>query len=230
MVERVYSEPVVVQEVLLHVSEQRDFVDMVLRASEDERKAAALKLREYKNIASVAVLIDVLINDGSSAVRAVAAESLGEIGEPAAYEALVRSAVAEEDERVREKADEAIEQIHKRADDKQLYLSRRMPPMNEGKKKLPEHLEDLRYGDQKTRREAADELKEYHGTQAVAALINVLINDPSDDVRERAIESLGEIGDRMALPFLRWTRYNDPEESVREDAEEAIDKMYDTIQ
>ena len=64
----------------------------------------------------------------------------------------------------------------------------------------------------------------------MAALINALVNDSSDDVRDEAAESLGKIGDRMALPFLRANRYNDADSSVRKEAAKAIDRIYDTIQ
>lgn len=101
--------------------------------------------------------------------------------------------------------------------------------MNNGKVQLADYLEDLRFGDAEVRQKAADKLDDYEGGQPVAALINILINDPVSDVREQAAKTLGKIGDRMAIGFLKAAKYNDTEESVRKDANKAIDKIYNAI-
>ena len=111
----------------------------------------------------------------------------------------------------------------------QIYVSERFPPMNEGKPELGRYLEDLRLGSADQRRNAAKELRNYIGTQAVAALTNTLINDPDESVREETAESLGKITDRMALPFLEAARLSDPDKDVREEADEAIDKIRNCI-
>lgn len=229
----VYVEKPVVVEAPTQVYEspQQNLISQVLRDDDTARLSAARELALYKNISSVAALVDVLINDSSPEVRATAAESLAQITDPAAYPALLRSATAEEDEEtVRLAALAGADTIKAQTDESLLYVSPKMPPMNTGKPKLGEYLEDLRYGSREQREHAVKKLDDYRGTQSVAALINVLINDPVDEVREEAAETLGKLGDRMALPYLRWTRHNDPDKSVREDAKKAIEKIHNTIQ
>ena len=162
-------------------------------------------------------------------LSAAAARSLAEIADPAAYEALLRSAAAEQEEDVRQAAQKAAERIKNLHGEEKLYVSPKMPPMNEGIVELGIYLEDLRYGTAELRRKAADKLQEYKGTQSVAALLDALVNDADEKVREEAAESLGDLGDRMALPFLKWSRYNDPDKTVRKKAEEAVEEIYHTI-
>ena len=101
-------------------------------------------------------------------------------------------------EEVQDAAEDAMDAIAKHYDRETLLLSTRMPPMNTGQAELADYLEDLRFGDADTRKKAADKLDDYPGTQAVAALVNILINDDNDDVREEAAKTLGKLGDRMA--------------------------------
>jgi HEAT repeat protein len=211
------------------LSQQKNLINAVLRNGADDRKRAARALSFHKNMPSVAVLVDILINDADSNVRAAAAKSLHDIADPAAYETLIRSAAAEPDKDVRKAARLAADHIKSKNDPNRLYVSPQMPPMNEGEPFLGNHLEELRYGSSEIREKAADEMDDYKGTQAVSALINVLVNDPDEDVREEAAKTLGKIGDRMALPFLKWTKYNDTDKSVRETADKALDKIYLTI-
>jgi len=225
--ERVYDS---VDSVVIYASRQEKLIDTVLRGGAIDRQEAARSLAEYKDLSSVAVLIDVLINDGDNEVRAAAAQTLAEIADPSAYEALLRSAAAEQEEVVRLAAQNAAEHIKNKTGEEPLYVSPKMPPMNEGKPDLGQYLEDLRYGPADIRENAAGELDNYKGTQTVAALIDVLINDPEEEVRKEAAQSLADIGDRMAIPFLKWSRYNDTDKSVRKDAEKALEKIYHTIQ
>ena len=213
----------------LQVSEQDQLIGQVLRDQDDQRIEAARQLRQFKDLRTVAVLVDVLINDGNAQVRATAAESLGEIADPAAYEALVRSAASDSDE-VRPSAEQALNRLQAQVDNDQLRLSPRMPPMNQGEEDLALYLEDLRYGDADARKKAAEKLRDFQGTQSVAGLINALMNDPYAHVRENAAESLGKIGDRMALPFLKYVQYTDSDKDVRKDAEKSIEKIYNAIQ
>jgi HEAT repeat protein len=212
------------------MSKQEKLTDTLLHGTRTERREAAEDLGEYNNIASVAVLVDALFNDGSSKVRAQAAQSLGEIADPRAYDALVRSSDSDEDEDVSTEAEEAAEKIQDKVGDDKLYVSQPRPLINEDVEKLVIYLEDLRYGRAEIRERAAEKLSKFRNTQAVAALINTMVNDANKEVREEAAESLGKIGDRMALPFLKSARYNDSSESVRKDAEKSIDRIYDTIQ
>ena len=80
--------PVVVQSPTVHVSRQYRLIIKAIREGSQDRKLAARELAEYRNIASVAVLMDVLFNDGDAEVRRAAARSLGEIGDPRAIEPL----------------------------------------------------------------------------------------------------------------------------------------------
>ena len=222
--------PVVVQSPTVQVSRQSSLISKAIREGSDDRKQAVRELSGYPDIASVAVLLDVLINDGDDEVRRAAAKSLGEIGDPTAYEALMRSAASEQSERVRDEAVAAADHIKLAVSEQELYLSPKMPPMNTGKEKLGQLLEEIRFGNHEVREDAVKDLDDYPGTQSVCALINVLINDPEEDIREDAAESLGKIGDRMVLPFLDWALYNDPDDEVRKNSKKAIEKIYDTIQ
>jgi HEAT repeat protein len=224
-------EPVKVDPQQVYVSRQAELFDQVLRDESEERVKAAVELGDYQDIASVAILIDVLINDADSAVRAVAATSLGKIGDTMAYEALLRSAEAEHEPQMQEAAQKASEIIKKTIETEGLYVyvSSVFPPMNDGKEELAQYLEDMRFGSDDVRGNAAKEMVNHKGTQVTAALLNTLINDDNDGVRKEAAESLGQIGDRMALPFLKWSCDNDPDESVRKEADKAVEKIYDTI-
>ncbi len=207
-----------------------DLIDQLMRDNQENRRQAARDLAELPGPASTAALVDALVNDGSFEVRRQAARTLEDLADPMAYEALSRSAAADMNEDVRKAAQDAMDAIAKHYDRNTLIANRLVPPMNTGEPELAEYLEDLRYGDSEVRKKAADKLDKYPGTQTVAALQNILINDYDDDVREEAAESLGKLGDRMALGFLRTAQYDDPEDDVRKEAEKAIEKIYNTIQ
>ena len=209
---------------------QEKHIDDLLRGTNEERKLSARLLGQYKNISAVAALLDALINDGSDEVRAAAAQSLGVISDPASYEALLRASAVELLGSTKQEMDIAAERIRTTVGEENLYVSPKMPPMNQGDEKLGQYLEELRYGNAKAREEAADALEKYPGTQTVAALINILINDYNSQVREEAAESFQKIRDRMALPFLKWAQLNDPDKEVRKDAEKAVKNIYNTIQ
>ncbi len=224
-------EPAKVDPQQVYASRQAELFDQVLRDESEERVKAAVELGDYRDIASVAILIDVLINDADPVVRAAAATSLGKIGDTMAYEALLRSAEAEHEPQMQEAAQKASEIIKKTIETEGLYVyvSSVFPPMNDGKVELSQYLEDMRFGSDDVRENAAKEMVNHKGTQATAALLNALINDDNADVRKETAESLGKIGDRMALPFLKWSCDNDPDESVRKEADKAVEKIYDTI-
>jgi hypothetical protein len=228
----VVSQPtqVAVQPVAVYSSPQQELMDKVLCKDVTDRRRAARDLAEFKNVSAVAVLVDVLINDASVEVRQAAAESLGKIGDPAAYEPLLRSVAAETDEECHQAAQKAARSIEEKLGRDKISVSSQMPPMNRGDKKLLGYLEDLRFGQTDIRKHAADKLRDCKGTQAVAALIDTLINDDNEGVREEAAESLGKMGDHMALPFLKTAQYDDSEKSVRKAAKHAVGKIHDTIQ
>ncbi|MBN1766744.1 MAG: HEAT repeat domain-containing protein [Sedimentisphaerales bacterium] len=208
-------------------SRQEELIDYVTREEPAKRLAAVQELARFDSIQVVAALIEALINDADPQVRVAAAQSLSRIGNPRAYEALLRS--AEVDEEVSSEAQLAADTLYESVDREGIYVSNVFPPMNQGDPVLGEYLEDLRFGSEYVRKQAAEKLVDQKGTQAVVALINTMMNDPHQDVREEAAESLGKIGDRMALPFLKWTRDNDNDNSTRKEAEKAIEKIYNTI-
>jgi hypothetical protein len=178
----------------------------------------------------VAVLLDAMINDASGAVRAAAAGSLGAIADPAAYEALLRSVNFDQSPDVKAAATNAVEQIKAKNTTEDLNVSPTMPPMNAGSEKLGEYLMNLRYGTVDKRRGAAEDMAGQSGTQAVVSLINAMLNDNDDKVRANAAESLGKIGDRMAIDFLAWSSEFDAQKSVQHEADKAIEKIKNTIQ
>ena len=49
-------------------------------------------------------------------------------------------------------------------------------------------------------------------------------------MREEAAESLGKIGDRMALPFLQWAKEHDVDKATQDDAKDAIKDIHQKIQ
>ena len=218
--------PVAVQEEDLWSSEQEKWINQALVGPPAEREAAVRELAGYETIASVAALMDALINDSEAGVRRAAAQSLGVVGDPATFEILWRSVEADGEESVRDAARAAAQKIAESYDLHKPQVAK-FPPMNQGKMELGEYLEDLRLGGTSVRQKAAKKLRDHAGTQAVAALINALINDPDAKVREEAAESLGKMADRMALDFLKAARESDSEKDVREEAEEAVEDIYD---
>jgi HEAT repeats len=222
-------ETIIVQEADEGAHRQEKLIGQLLLAQPDDRESAACELSQFEGVAVVAALVDAMINDAEVKVRTASAVSLGKIADPLAFEALIRSSMAEQDKAAIEAATVAVQNIRDKMGQEQIYVSERFPPMNEGKPELGRYLEDLRLGSADQRRHAAKELRNYIGTQAVAALTNTLINDPDESVREETAESLGKITDRMALPFLEAARLSDPDKDVREEADEAIDKIRNCI-
>lgn len=238
-VPRVYVHRVVVEDaprVLIretertYLSRQERLIDELLRGDAEQRENAARELSDYEDIGTIAALQDALINDAEPAVREAAARSLGQIRSPLAYEALLRMVEAEDDPEVRDAAEQAAQAIVEYVGQDKLSVSSRWPEMTTPDDQLGVYLEDLRFADAKQREKAAGKLHDYPGTQTVAALIDAMINDANEEVREEAAESLGKVGDRMALPFLQWARQHDPDKSTRDDAEDSIEKIYNTIQ
>jgi len=225
---KLHSKPTELIQPVSFVPREQFLIESVLRRSRGDRILAIRELCDYKKVTSVAVLIDALINDSNDGVRAEAAQGLGVIGLPIAYEALVRGAAREKAPEVRTAIDGAMKTIKEKAGSEIPSVSK-IPPSRHGTQKLSDYLDDLRYGRAEARETAVEKLRSYKDTRAVAALINALINDPDEEVREEAATSLGKIGDRMALPFLRSARNNDIENSVQKEARQAIGEIYDNI-
>ena len=228
IVQQSVSQPKVLVQPTSFVSRQEYLIESVLRHASSDRLLAARELAEYKNVSSIAVLVDVLFSDADWQVRHAAVESLGEIGSTLAYEPLLRIAAGEADEDVRHAAQDAAQAIKEKAG-AGLYSGTPRRPQQHGTQKMAEYLEDLRFGRSVVREKAVKKLKQYRDNRAAAALINTLINDRDKEVRKEAAESLADMADRMALPFLKDARQNDLEKSVRRASEKAVEKIYNTI-
>jgi len=200
------------------VEREQFLIETALRGDHQERLLAAEELGEYRSVMSVAVMVDVLFNDGRAEVRQAAAKSLGETGLAIAYEPLRRRSAEEMNEEVQGTINEAIETI-KNKSDAELIIWSETPEKRHGTQRIADYLEDLRFGRAQIRVKAVEELGEYNESRAVASLINVLINDRDQEVRQEAAKSLGEIGDGMAVPFLEAAQKYDQEKSVRKEAE-----------
>lgn len=205
-------------------SREQFLIEVVRHRATADRLLAAQELAEHKQVTSVAVLIDTLINDRKTEVRIAAAQSLGKIGMPMAYEALMRVAETDTDDEIKETARQAAREIQETTRSKIEFSGKTYGPIH-GAQKLPDYLENLIFGKSKIRRDAVQKLARYKSNRSVGALINCLINDSDEDVREAAAESLAQIGDEMAVPFLKASRVNDLEKAVRKAADKAIDKI-----
>jgi HEAT repeat protein len=72
--------------------------------------------------------------------------------------------------------------------------------------------------------EAVEALGDIGGASAVTALIECL-DDPDAPVRIRVIETLGELGDRRAVPALRTVAGVDPDPAVVNLAKETLTRL-----
>ena len=72
--------------------------------------------------------------------------------------------------------------------------------------------------------EAVEALGDIGGSSAVTALIECL-EDPDAPVRIRVIETLGELGDRRAVPALRGVASADPDPGVVAMAKETLTRL-----
>ena len=210
---------------VVNAANQRQLTRKVLKDITSQRFEAVKELAHYPNLASVAVLIDVLINDASAKVRSGAAESLGKIYHPAAFEALLRSERYDQDDLVRDAAEVAIGEIRYNNSPEDLPALPMLLAMNDGRGKLGDYLEQIRFGRADQRQDAVRQLDRYPGTQAAAALINSIINDPDEYVRKEAAYRLGKLKDTMARPFLAAAGELDPEKMVRRMANDSLEKI-----
>jgi HEAT repeat protein len=72
--------------------------------------------------------------------------------------------------------------------------------------------------------EAVEALGDIGGSSAVTALIECL-EDPDAPVRIRVIETLGELGDRRAVPAIRALAGSDPDPAVVNVAKDTLTRL-----
>jgi len=190
-------------------------IDQVLHGRQRERLQATRALADFSSIRSVAVLMDALANDADNTVRKAAAKSLGEIADPLAYEALKRVVYFDNNPLVRKASEAALEEIEYSNDEAALPESVEYLHMNDGRLKLGNYLETLRFGRADQRERAVRRLGNFKGTQTSLALIDAMINDPDEYVSEEAAVQLYALGDRMALPFISAAADGHPSRRVQ---------------
>ena len=130
----------------VRVAGHHDLVTKLMQSATHVRRQAARELAAFESITSVAALIDALINDADADVRKTAAKSLGEIGLPSAYFALLRCELFEQNELIKTAASLAIEEIKAKQDGQLPSESPALIPMNDGRSELADQLELLRFG------------------------------------------------------------------------------------
>ncbi len=195
-----------------------------------QRLKATRQLANYQDIKAVATLIDVLVNDAKENARKAAAKSLGEIADPKAYLALMRSEKFDNSSLVRDASSLAIDEIKHLTTAGVFPVDPLLLPMNDGRLELAKKLEILRFGIPQQRWQAVKAIEKFRGTQSVAALVNTLINDPHKTVRKEAAIRLGKMADPLSLPFLESAGNNDPDKSVQTKAKQAIKKIQNSLE
>lgn len=218
------SQTVVVKSSSIYAAEQERLINEVLKGDAMHRLHGVESLVEFRNIGSVAVLQEAMINDANVAVRTKAAQSLGVLGASIAYITLLRSQSYDGNAEVRNAATGALDEIRRQTDPALLPTDPRLIPMNFGRVGLGDYLEILRFGDSDQRRAAIQHLADRHGTQAIVGIVNSLINDPDVFVRHEAAIQLAKVRDPLVLPFLDSAATQDPERRVRLQALNAIKK------
>ena len=207
---------------------QRRLINDLMRDTARSRQAAARELARYPNIATSAALIDALVNDAAPFVRVAAAKSLGELADTGAYIPLVRVVQFDDEALVREAAALAVQEIEYAYEPEELPQGFAYRPLNDPGapgEQLGDHLETLRRGRPDQRDNAVAQLGRFEGTQATAALIDALINDPDEYVRAEAARQLEELQDEMSLSFLLAAAGSDPTRLVRRQAQDAWQRL-----
>jgi HEAT repeat protein len=200
-------------------------IDQLLHGQRRERMEASRSLADFTSIRSVAVLMDAVVNDADTTVRKSAAKSLGKIADPLAYEVLMRIVYFDNNPVVRKASEVALEEIKYANDEAVLPESIEYLRMNDGRLKLGDYLETLRFGRADQRERAARRLGDFKGTQTSAALIDSLINDPDEYVRDEAASQLYKLGDRMAIPFIAAAADGDPSRRVHRRARKILRRL-----
>ncbi len=147
------------------------------------------------------------LDDDFWAVKFGAAEALGEIGNPKAVPPLVEHMLQDEDPDFRAKIAEQLGILG-------------------SKDAIPGLIKALKDDFSETRENAAKSLGMLKAEQAVDALNELLLKDPSPYVRRQIAWALGEIGDNKSVSFLIKT-LKDKDGVTREKAAEALGKIKD---
>ena len=116
---------------------------------------------------------------------------------------------------VRKASEVAIEEIKYLNDPESLPEEIDYLFLNDGRMKLGDYLETLRFGRADQRERAVRRRGDYKGTQTSVALIDAMINDPDEYVREEAAKQLFELGDGAAVPFIAVAAEDDPSRRVQ---------------
>ncbi|HEX3544067.1 MAG TPA: M1 family aminopeptidase [Candidatus Acidoferrum sp.] len=179
------------KEWLYQLKNAADFSDcadaaVALRSLKDDAAHADGKT-EAKNDDVIAALADAAGNDKAWGVRAVAAESLGEIGGPVAAKKLIAALDSAKEPWLRARMVAALGNLK---DDKDVLAKLQ---------NVAEH--DSSYRARATALQALGKLK---APNAFAILNAAIAEDSPDDfLRNAALRSLGPLGDEKAVPVLR---------------------------
>ena len=169
------------------------------------RRAAANALNRLDQPKATDALLDTLTVD-SPTVRKAAAEALGFLRNRATVRALADVVLFDEEDSVRRAAADALNEIHR-----DIYQD---PAL--------EHLLDaLASNDAPVRKAAAEALGFLGNRAAVGPLLDVILYDDIDGVRQAAADALNEIFAEAALDYLLDT-LTDEDPMVREAAAEAL--------
>ncbi len=188
----------------------------------------------------VVARIITLLKDQDPAVRRMAAEVLGKIGQSEGSPALVE-ALTDPNPLVREASTWALSRVA--ADDAEvgLLLAARLDDSSEAVKQvaalslgefqstpaLVERLVTLlQNADVRTRRAVVLALTSIEAPAAYPALVGAL-RDEDSIVRQGAAAALGELGDERAIPFLRERLLTDPFAGMRGEAAFRLGKIGD---
>jgi HEAT repeat protein len=173
--------------------------------------------------------IDILLpklDDYDQSVRVCAIEALERIGDERACAPLAERIATDESIRIRTRALDAIAHCGWSVGDKREAVAARLPPdfVVDGEGRVRNRVrafQEAMASDTRTKKRV---LKEVHLIQAVEEIVPILIDATSDndaEVRWRAAQHLGKIGDPRAVPVLKRLR-DDPVADVRKRADEAL--------
>ena len=153
---------------------------------------------EAKNEDVIAALADAASNDKAWGVRAVAAESLGELGGPAAAKKIIEALNSAKEPWLRARMvaalgnfkddKDVLAKLQNVAEQDSSYRARAAALQALGKLKAPEHVRNSECGDRE--------------------------DSPDDFLRNAALRSFGPLGDEKAVPVLReWVVPGKPMET-----------------